>query len=65
MEFFDLNDISVNPKKTVLMVINPATDPVVNPILFGNPAVPLLPLPKLEGTRYLGCQISSDGSQTV
>jgi hypothetical protein len=61
MEFFHLNDIAVNAKKTVLMVVNPTADPWQNPLTFGLPALPLLPIPKSEGTRYLGCHISPDG----
>ena len=63
MEFFELNDIEVNAKKTVLMVLNPASDPRVAPLLFGKPALPILPIPESEGTRYLGCHISADGKQ--
>ena len=63
MEFLELNDITVNAKKTVLIVLNPATDPKVSPLLFGKPALPLLPIPASEGTQYLGCHISADGKQ--
>ena len=63
MEFFALNDIEVNAKKTVLMVLNPVSDPRVAPLLFGKPALPVLPIPESEGTRYLGCHISADGKQ--
>ena len=61
MGFFHLNDIAINAKKTVLMVVNPTTDPLDDPLLFGSPALPLTPKPKSEGTRYLGCHISADG----
>ena len=63
MEFFELNDITVNAKKTVLIVVNPTVDPEVLPILFGKPALPVLPIPASEGTCYLGCHISADGKQ--
>jgi len=65
MEFFELNDIEVNAKKTVLMVLNPASDPKVAPLLFGKPALPILPIPGSQGTRYLGCHISADGKQST
>ena len=61
MEFFQLNDIAINVKKTVLMVVNPSTDPTVDPLMFGAPAIPLVPIPASEGTRYLGYHISADG----
>ena len=50
MEFFELNYIAVNAKKTVLIVLNPTVDPEVLPILFGKPALPVLPIPTSEGT---------------
>ena len=62
MSFFHLNDIAINAKKTVLMVVNPTSDPLVDPLQFGSPALPLLPIPKSEGTRYLVCHFSADGS---
>ena len=40
MSFFCLNDIAINAKKTVLMVINPGTDPLDDPLLFGFPVLP-------------------------
>jgi ribonuclease HI len=61
MEFFQLNDIAINVKKTVLMVVNPTTDPTIDSLQFGSPALPLHPMPRSEGTRYLGCHISADG----
>ena len=61
MEFFQLNDIAINVKKTVLMVVNPTNDPTVDPLQFGSPALPLHPMSRSEGTRYLGCHISADG----
>ena len=63
MEFFELNDIAVNAKKTILIVLNPTVDPEALPILFGKPALPVLPISTSEGTRYLGCHISADGKQ--
>ena len=60
MEFFALNNIEVDAKKTVLMVLNPVSDPQVALLLFGKPALPVLPIPVSEGTRYLGCHISAD-----
>ena len=62
MEFFHPNDITINAKKTVLVVINSSSDPLLNPLQFGVPVLPLLPIPRSEGTRYLGCHISADGS---
>lgn len=61
MEFFQLNNIAINVKKTVLMVLNPTADPAVDPLQFGSPPLPLLPIHRAEGTRYLGCHISADG----
>jgi hypothetical protein len=65
MEFFELNDIAVNAKKTILIVLNPTVDPEASPLLFGKPALPLLPIPASEGIRYLGCHISADGKQVT
>ena len=62
MEFFQLNNIAINVKKTVLMVINPSSDPLADPLQFGMPALPLIPIHKSEGTRYLGCHVSADGT---
>ena len=50
MEFFELNDIAVNAKKTVLIVLNPTVDPEASPLMFGRPALPMLPIPASEGT---------------
>ena len=50
MEFFHLNDIAINTKKTVLVVINSSSDPLLNSLQFGMPALLLLPIPRSEGT---------------
>lgn len=62
IEFFHLNDIAINVKKTVLMVINLSSDPLVRPLKFGKLSLPLVPIHRSEGTRYLGCHISADGT---
>ena len=62
MDFFYINDIAINVKKTVLMVINLSSSPFVDPLQFGKPALPLIPIHKSEGTRYLGCHVSADGT---
>ncbi|KAF9407792.1 hypothetical protein BGZ76_005990, partial [Entomortierella beljakovae] len=57
MEFFDINHIEINPKKTELIVINPVDDQPT--IQFGNDGIPALP--SHTAARMLGVWFSADG----
>ncbi|KAF9976781.1 hypothetical protein BGZ73_007785 [Actinomortierella ambigua] len=62
LEFFALNSVEVNPKKTELVTINVPTEPAPT-IRFGaDDQSPITALPIDTAARTLGVWVSSDGS---
>ncbi|KAG0221057.1 hypothetical protein BGW41_007254, partial [Actinomortierella wolfii] len=62
LEFFELNSIEVNPKKTELVVVNTPPD-TPKTIQFGEgPESVIKALPATTAARTLGVWVSSDGS---
>ena len=61
MEFFNINDVEINPKKTKVIAINASSQNRNTPLLFGSPTTELQVAQKEEGVRVLGVWFSEDG----
>ncbi|CAG8854713.1 7085_t:CDS:1, partial [Gigaspora margarita] len=60
-EFYELNDIEINPTKTELVVVKPGAKRGMNELFVwaGNPKTKILPKSWKETTRFLDVWISA------
>ena len=61
MDFFTINNVEINPKKTKVIAINASSQNRNIPLRFGSPATELQAAQKEEGVRVLGVWFSEDG----
>ena len=60
-QFFTMNGIEINPKKTKLIVINESEETKEEPFMFGIPQTEVKRSASSTGERLLGVYISADG----